>query len=115
MTSLESLFVQEVNLSFKDKMRQYDDEASLLKDAIDWCYEQGYFPIRITDGYHRGYSDLFILVQGRLVCAELKDKDGKPSKHQIEFIEKVQAYGGVGGICRTIAEVEDLCDEARYY
>ena len=105
MTSLESLFVQEVNLSFKDKMRQYDDEASLLKD----------FPIRITDGYHRGYSDLFILVQGRLVCAELKDKDGKPSKHQIEFIEKVQAYGGVGGICRTIAEVEDLCDEARYY
>ena len=45
MTSMESLFVQEVQLSFKDKMREYDDEASLLKDATNWCYEQGYFPI----------------------------------------------------------------------
>lgn len=115
MTSLDDLFVKEVHLSFTDKMQQYDDEASLLKDAIDWCFEQGYYPIRITDAYHRGYSDLFILVQGRLVVAELKDKDGKPSKHQLEFIEKVQAFGGVGGVCRTIAEIEDLCDEARYY
>ena len=115
MTSLESLFVKEVNLSFKDKMREYNDEASLLKDAISWCFEQGYYPIRITDGYHRGYSDLFIVVQGRLVVAELKDKDGKPTKHQLEFIEKVQAFGGSGGVCRTIADIEDLCDEARYY
>ena len=115
MTSLESLFVKEVNLSFKDKMREYNDEASLLKDAISWCFEQGYYPIRITDGYHRGYSDLFIVVQGRLVVAELKDKDGKPTKHQVEFIEKVQAFGGIGGVCRTIADIEDLCDEARYY
>ena len=110
MTNLDDLFVQEVKLSFKDKMHQYDDEAALLKDATDWCYAQGYYPIRITDAYHRGYSDLFIVVQGRLVVAELKDKDGKPSKHQLEFIEKVQAFGGVGGVCRTIAEIEDLYD-----
>lgn len=115
MINPESLFVQEVNLSFKDKIQQYDDEADLLKDAINWCWEQGYQPIRITDAYHRGYSDLFINVQGRLVCAELKDKDGKPTKHQIEFIEKVQAFGGVAGVCQTIGEIEDLCDEARYY
>lgn len=115
MTNLDDLFVKEVNLSFRDKMSEYDDEASLLKDATDWCYSQGYLPIRITDAYHRGYSDLFIVVQGRLVVAELKDKDGKPSKHQLEFIEEVQAFGGVGGVCRTIAELEDLCDEARYY
>ena len=105
MINPESLFVQEVNLSFKDKLHQYDDEADLLKDAIAWCYDQGYYPIRITDGYHRGYSDLFIVVQGRLVVAELKDKDGKPSKHQLEFIEKVQAFGGVVGVCRTIGEI----------
>ena len=115
MTNLDDLFVKEVNLSFRDKMSEYDDEAPLLKDATDWCYSQGYLPIRITDAYHRGYSDLFIVVQGRLVVAELKDKDGKPSKHQLEFIEEVQAFGGVGGVCRTIAELEDLCDEARYY
>ena len=37
------------------------------------------------------------------------------SSHQLEFIEKVQAFGGIGGVCRTIADIEDLCDEARYY
>lgn len=115
MTDLKELFVQEVNRQFTDMIREYDDEASLLKDAIDWCWEQGYQPIRINDVYHRGYSDLFINVQGRLVCAELKDKDGKPSAHQIEFIEKVQAFGGVAGVCRTLGDIEDLCDEARYY
>lgn len=111
----EPLFVQEVKLSFKDKLKQYDAEADLLKDAIKWCYDQGYLPIRITDASHRGYSDLFIVVQGRLVCAELKDKTGKPSKHQLDFIAKVERYGGIGGVCRTIADIEDLCDEARQY
>ena len=118
MTNLfesEPLFVQDIRTSFKDKMREYDDEADLLDAVQTWCYQEGYLPIRITDGYHRGYSDLFIVVQGKLVCAELKSATGKPSKHQLDFIEQVENYGAVGGVCRSIAEVEDLCDEARYY
>lgn len=111
----EDLFVQELNLSFSDKMRQFDAEADLLDAVQKWCLQEGYLPIRITDSMHRGYADLFIVVQGRLVCAELKDKTGKPSRHQIEFLKKVESYGAIGGICRTIADVEDLCDEARYY
>ena len=118
MTNLfepESLFVQEIKLSFKDKMAMYDKEADFLEAAIKWCFQEGYYPIRINDSMHRGYSDLFIVVQGRLVCAELKDNTGKPSKHQLDFIERVESYGAIGGVCRTIADIEDLCDEARLY
>lgn len=111
----EPLFIQEMKLSFKDKIAQYDAEADLLDAVQKWCLQEGYLPIRINDSMHRGYSDLFIIVQGRIVCAELKDKTGKPSKHQLDFIRKVEQYGGIGGVCRSIADVEDLCDEARYY
>lgn len=111
----EPLFVQELKLTFKDKLKQYDAEADFLSAAQKWCLQEGYLPIRINDSMHRGYSDLFIVVQGRLVCAELKDKTGKPSKHQLEFIKKVESYGAIGGVCRSIADIEDLCDEARQY
>lgn len=111
----EPLFVQELKLSFRDKIKQYDAEAGLLDAVQAWCLQEGYLPIRITDSMHKGYSDLFIVVQGRLVCAELKDKTGKPSRHQLEFIRDIESYGAIGGVCRSIADVEDLCDEARQY
>lgn len=111
----EPLFVKEVKLSFKDKMREYDAEADVLDAVQKWCLQEGYLPIRINDSMHKGYSDLFIVVQGRLVCAELKSRTGKPSKHQIDFIEQIEKYGAIGGVCRSIADVEDLCDEARIY
>lgn len=111
----EPLFVQEVRLSFKDKMREYDDEADILDAVQEWCLQEGYLPIRINDVMHKGYSDLFIVVQGKLVCAELKSRTGKPSQHQIDFIQRIETYGAIGGVCRSIADVEDLCDEARYY
>lgn len=109
------LFVPSKHLTLADKMYEYDAEADVLDAVQDWCLREGYLPIRINDSMHKGYSDLFICVQGRLVCAELKSRTGKPSKHQIDFINKVMQYGGVGGVCRSIADVEDLCDEARLY
>jgi hypothetical protein len=118
MTNLfepEPLFVEETKLSFKDKLRMYEDEGEFLDVVQEWCYSEGYLPIRINDSMHKGYSDLFIVVQGRLVCAELKRRTGKPSQHQLDFIDKVEQYGAIGGVCRCIAEVEDLCDEARFY
>ena len=111
----DNLFEEEITRSYKDKLREYDAEADLLDAVQEWCYEEGYLPIRINDSMHRGYSDLFIVVQGKLVVAELKASNGRPSKHQLDFIEQVEAYGGIGGVCKTIAEVEDLCDAARYY
>lgn len=118
MTNLfepEPLFAPDVKIDLHDKLREYDEEADILDAVQDWCLQEGYLPIRITDFSHKGYSDLFIVVQGRLVCAELKSRTGKPSKHQIQFIKQIEDYGAIGGVCRSIADVEDLCDEARMY
>ena len=111
----EALFAPETTVSLKDKLHEYDEEADLLDAVQKWCLQEGYLPLRITDFSHRGYSDLFIIVQGRLVCAELKAKTGKPSQHQLQFLKQIEKYEAIGGICKSIADVEDLCDEARYY
>lgn len=99
--------------SAMDKL--YKEEAKLLKKAIEWLEPQvrdGIKVLRICDRYHSGYSDLFICARGRFVVAELKDDTGKASPHQERFIEEMRAAGAVGGICRSLRDIERLLDEA---
>ncbi len=96
--------------------RVYTEEATLLRKVTEYLAPQlrdGIKVLRICDRYHKGYSDLFICVQGFLVVAELKDDTGKPTVHQELFIEEMQQCGAVGGICRTVQDVVDLIEEAK--
>lgn len=94
--------------------KQYNAEADLLRDAKTWLEAQpDILAMRICDRYARGYSDIFLCVQGIFVAIELKDNTGKPSPHQLEFISKVNNAGGIGGVCRTIKEIVDYVGEAR--
>lgn len=96
--------------------QMYKDEAKLLSEVVKWLEPQrrdGIKLLKIRDRYAKGYSDIFINVRGQFVVAELKDDTGKPSQHQIEFIEDMVACGAIGGVCRTVAEVAALVDEAK--
>jgi hypothetical protein len=94
----------------------YSDEADLLKEVKKWLEPQqrdGIKLIRICDRYAKGYSDLFICVRGWFVVAELKDDVGEPSPHQEQFIEEMLECGAIGGVCRTVADVAKLVEEAK--
>ena len=94
----------------------YKEESELLKKVTDWVVPQrrdGIMLMRISDRYTKGYSDLFINVRGQFVVAELKDDEGEPSVHQEQFIEDMVACGAIGGVCRTVAEVAALIEEAK--
>lgn len=96
--------------------RQYSDEATLLRKTIEWLEPQrrdGIKVLRINDRYAKGYSDLFICVRGIFVVAELKDDTGTAAPHQKLFIKEMQECGAVGGICRSIADVAALIEEAK--
>lgn len=88
----------------------------MLSKVTEWLAPQqrdNVKVIRICDRYAKGYSDLFICVEGIFVCAELKDDTGVPTPHQINFLEEMSAAGAVTGVCRTVKEVADLVDKAR--
>lgn len=94
----------------------HDEEATLLSLVIDWSMTQSdVFVIRITDKYHKGYSDIFACVNGIFVAAELKDKDGAPSIHQKIFVKNIVDAGGIGKVdVRTLGEYIELIEEARH-
>ena len=94
----------------------YKDEAALLKAVIDWLEPQrrdGIMVLKIRDRYAKGYSDLFINVRGQFVVAELKDDTGTASPHQEQFIADMVKCGAIGGVCRTVADVAALIEEAK--
>ena len=95
--------------------RQYSDEGTLLLKVTKWLEPQlrdGIKVVRICDRYAKGYSDLFICVRGRFVVAELKDDTGTPTPHQELFIEEMVKAGAIGGICRSVRDVQKLVNEA---
>ena len=94
----------------------YKDEAKLLKEVTEWLEPQrrdGIKLLKIRDRYAKGYSDIFINVRGQFVVAELKDDTGKASPHQLDFIREMVECGAIGGVCRTVAEVAALVEEAK--
>lgn len=94
----------------------YTDEAVLMKKVKEWLEPQerdGIKALRICDRYAKGYSDIFICVRGQFVVAELKDDTGKPSQHQLDFIEEMTKCGAIGGVCRSVKDVADLVEKAK--
>lgn len=96
--------------------RVYSDEGVLQQKVMEWLAPQRrdrIVAIRICDRYNKGYSDVFICVRGILVLAELKDDTGKPTPHQLQFLEKMCEAGAIGGICRSVKDVSDLIEQAK--
>jgi len=98
-------------------MIEYTTEAALLKDVKNWLSKQernGIKVLRICDMYAIGYSDLFINARGRFVVIELKDNKGKPTAHQLQFIDEMRRCGATGGVCRNLQDVQRYIKEALY-
>lgn len=94
--------------------KSYSTEAELLSKAKEYLEAQHEVQfIRINDRYAKGYSDIFLNVNGHFVALELKDDEGEATPHQKLFLRQVVGHGGIGGICRTLSDVNNYLEEAR--
>ena len=60
-------------------------------------------------GLCKGSSDLVGLdPTGRFLAVEVKTPSGRPSKEQLNFIQRVNEAGGIAGIARSPQEALDL-------
>lgn len=66
--------------------------------------------IRKVEGLPPGYSDLsgVRLSDGRAVFIEVKTPTGRVRPEQVNFIEKMQSFGAVAGICRSAEDAIKL-------
>lgn len=68
---------------------------------------------KASDRYNKGVSDILCCINGRFVGIELKAENGKPTAHQLLFINSVVEAGGIAAVCYTLGEVKALVEKAR--
>ena len=61
-------------------------------------------------GVPKGFSDLFgvRLSDGKAVFIEVKTETGRASPEQINFIQKMQLYGALAGIARSVEDARNI-------
>ncbi len=68
---------------------------------------------RIIDNHVKGISDILVCYHGVLVLLELKRDTGKPTVHQLRYIEKMEMAGGVGAVCWTLQDVVNTLERGK--
>lgn len=53
----------------------------------------------------KGVSDIIGIIQGRMLCIEVKAPKGKPTLDQIEFLNMINEQGGIAIIARSELDV----------
>ena len=63
-----------------------------------------------------GSGDIFVVVKpnGRMLSIEAKVGGKKATPAQKEWMEKVKAAGGVAGVARSFADIDELLAEAAH-
>ncbi|MDE5860778.1 MAG: VRR-NUC domain-containing protein [Ruminococcus sp.] len=71
------------------------------------CTKDGRY---FSTGLPKGFSDLFGFRKsdGKAVFIEVKTPKGRPSAEQKKFIETMQKYGVIAGICRSSEDALNL-------
>ena len=95
-------------------------EMDLVNQIIDYITLTGGVAIRINAGMRiiegeggkrrafrgapKGTSDILACISGQFIAIECKDGRGRPTPEQLEFIERVEAAGGRGGVVWSFDE-----------
>ncbi len=60
-----------------------------------------------TNPFHiKGASDILGVYNGRFLAIEVKSDSGKLSDNQKEFLERINSYGGIAFVARSVEDVE---------
>jgi len=85
-----------------------------MAKVVEWLearQNEGIKAFKVRDRFNKGYSDLFICVRGYLIVAELKAAKETAKPHQLQFIESIRKAGGIGGVCKSLGDVQKLIEE----
>lgn len=88
-------------------------ESAIENAFVRWCRQQGHVCLKLTAESVRGFPDRTVFTaDGRIVFIEFKQPGGRPSIHQKQWIERLQAMGHVAGFAWSKAEAIELVERA---
>lgn len=93
-----------------------------LKQIFNWrqntmgvyCGNDDYGKAKFRKAPATGVSDILgVLPSGRFLAIECKRPGGKPSVEQMEFIDNVNANGGLGFIADSLDKVMEMLEDVK--
>jgi hypothetical protein len=99
-------------------------ETAIQRDILDWLRAHGHMAERMSLGGVRhggiykknplkGFPDIFAVLKGgsgRLIAIEVKTKQGRLTKEQIEWGDKLRSFGVAAIVARSVDDVKTLVD-----
>lgn len=86
-------------------------ESQIQSDIKEYLKYRGYFVFKVHQQgkyTHPGITDLIAVKNGHAAFIEVKNKKGKMSPEQIQFMEDIVSHGGKHIIARGIEDVRQL-------
>lgn len=80
--------------------------GQLVSNAAGRVILENARPVRF--GLCDGSADLVGWHRGRFLAVEVKSSAGRVSEAQRNFLARVNQAGGIGGVCRSVADLEAL-------
>lgn len=100
-----------------DQLSEYSIENSILhylaslgigffwKNVSQGFFDGGKWRKQVSPFAINGTSDILGLANGRFIAIEVKSAVGVTSKQQDAFIRKVQEFGGIAFVARSVDQV----------
>lgn len=95
------------------KNAEGESEADFEKDVVKWADDNGGDAYKLVQAGGQGWPDRTIYMpDGVSFIAELKTAHGAVKPAQIRRIARLRQLGHVAGLCRSMADVIALYNEA---
>lgn len=94
--------------------KTYDLEAKLTKDVQKFLVTQpDLYHFKASERFIKGVSDILCCCGGVFIAIELKAEYNTATPQQLNFIRKIVLAGGIGGVCKSVQDVQALLTKAR--
>ncbi len=83
-------------------------EKTIEANFTKWCQARKIPCLKLELRGHRGFPDRTVLLPGgRVVFLEFKNRTGKPSIHQLDWINRLESLGFKVSLVRSIEEAKE--------
>ena len=93
--------------------KDLESEKSIEQAFVKWAESEGYFALKLSIQGRRGFPDRTVFLRdGRVLFLEFKRPGGKPSLHQLDWIQRLKAYGHRPLIVYSVEEAKQAVEDA---
>lgn len=86
-------------------------EARIEREIVEYCHARGFECLKLTLAGRRGFPDRTVLIPGvGALFVEIKAERGRPSRHQLDWLDRLNALGFKAVLVRSCREFHAIVE-----